>query len=163
MTPILVALIGAIGTIVAAFFGRKREEDRPAAKQEVAPPDEKPRSLAPTPRPALVFTSIFAAGIAITAITVALWPRTVDTRYESRSANVEYDAAEPGSVFAVVRADPSHRSVQIDGFIGDEIVATTMAQDATCSGCPVDRFYVTLLPSFERTEMAPSNTRGEQR
>jgi hypothetical protein len=136
MTPILVALIGAIGTIVAALIGRKREEDRPKAKQDVAPQAEKPRRLPPTPRPALVFTSIFAAGIAITAIAVALWPRTVDTRYEPRSANVEYDASEPGSVFAVVRADPAHRSVQIDGVIGDEIVATTMAQDATVPGVP---------------------------
>jgi hypothetical protein len=136
MTPIVVALIGAIGTIVAAFFGRKREENRPSAKQEVAPQTEGSRRIAPTPRPSLVFACIFGAGIGLTALAVALWPRTVETLYEARGANAEYDALETGWVFAIARADPSHRSVKIDGRIGSEIVATTMAQDATVPGVP---------------------------
>jgi hypothetical protein len=55
---------------------------------------------------------------------------------ESKTANVPYEAADTGFVFALASADPSHRSVQIQGFIGTELVASTMAQDSTVPGVP---------------------------
>jgi hypothetical protein len=59
-----------------------------------------------------------------------------DTVLESKTANVEYQAHEAGFVFALARADTKHRSVQIQGFIGPEVVASTMAQDAEAPGVP---------------------------
>jgi hypothetical protein len=59
-----------------------------------------------------------------------------DAILESKTANVEYQAPETGFVFALARADQKHRSIQIQGFIGPELVASTMAQDSYIEGVP---------------------------
>ena len=136
MTPIIVALIGAAATITAAFFGRKREETRASTDDTATSRPMGPSSGTPTPRPALVFACILALGIAVTAVVVGLLPRDIETTFEPRRPNVEYQERETGFVFAVAKATGKNRRVAIDGFIGAESVASTAAQDATVPGVP---------------------------
>jgi hypothetical protein len=93
---IMVAVITAIATIVAALLGSQLLVRRNIDKLEV----------------------------------------TQDAVLESKTANVPYEAHETGFVFALASADQKHRSVGIQGFIGTELVASTMAQDASVPGVP---------------------------
>lgn len=67
-TEITVAAIGAAASIFAAFLAREQEKKRPKTGAK--------SSSTPSPRPTLVFTAIVAAGLALTAMVIAIfWPR----------------------------------------------------------------------------------------
>ena len=66
---IIVALIGACASIVAALLGREKEKKRPNQTETA-------QRSAPSSRPTLVFISTLATGLAITAFAIALlWSR----------------------------------------------------------------------------------------
>lgn len=89
MTPeIIVAIIGAVATILTAWLGRKNEEERPEKEKQKAketarrrPPNasgvEPTVVPVPTPRSNLVFVSILALGIALTSLAIGVWPRSL--------------------------------------------------------------------------------------
>jgi hypothetical protein len=59
---------------------------------------EEGRQPAPSFRtaPRLVLACIFALGIAVTAIAVALWPMNIETTFEERKPNQYYEARDSG-------------------------------------------------------------------
>lgn len=96
---LVVAIIGAVATVVAAWVGRKTEGDRPKKEeQSLAPPDSAKGDVSTTPRPIaaarpnFVFVSIVALGLAATALAVGLWP--------GRTPNAVADALPIGSIAA---------------------------------------------------------------
>jgi hypothetical protein len=56
--------------------------------------------------------------------------------WEQKSPNVKYTAERGGVVIAVASATTSHRHVPITGFIGEELIAASAAQDSTVVGVP---------------------------
>src|SRR3979490_835779 len=100
MTQIIVALIGALGSIIAALIARKREDTHSSPKRKTASKSDATLQTSPTPRPKLVFACILGLGMALTGVVVALLPRHIDTILEARHPNVPYQERESGFVFA---------------------------------------------------------------
>jgi len=87
--------------------------------------------------PESILVALVSAGAAIVValITSGIFVRTVQIKpqevWELKRSNVEYTAATTGMVITVVSASTTYRSITASGYVDDQLVAATGAQDGT--------------------------------